>query len=145
MVNVTKRKEKKHENILLFISFHLILLYVRNVFRFSMAIFLSPNCKRKFFKGCLPQILLGPFLNTLSHMWLICKSYRLRNRKTFQAQLIVLSNSIEASFQWHYIPAEKNITLNYKIWLTAFEHTLLKDKQLNVHFLMAWARKIQKS
>ena len=22
----------------------------------------------KFFKGCLPQILLGPFLNTLSHM-----------------------------------------------------------------------------
>ena len=22
----------------------------------------------KFFKGCLPQVLLGPFLNTLSHM-----------------------------------------------------------------------------
>ena len=22
----------------------------------------------KFFKGCLPQILLGPFLNTLSHI-----------------------------------------------------------------------------
>ena len=22
----------------------------------------------KFFKGCLPQILLGPFLNTLAHM-----------------------------------------------------------------------------
>ena len=22
----------------------------------------------KFFKGCLPQILLGPFLNTLTHM-----------------------------------------------------------------------------
>ena len=22
----------------------------------------------KFFKGCFPQILLGPFLNTLSHM-----------------------------------------------------------------------------
>ena len=22
----------------------------------------------KFFKGCLPQILLGPFLNTLSHL-----------------------------------------------------------------------------
>ena len=25
----------------------------------------------KFFKGCLPQILLGPFLNTLSHMTLL--------------------------------------------------------------------------
>ena len=23
----------------------------------------------KFFKGCLPQILLGPFLNTLSHLF----------------------------------------------------------------------------
>ena len=23
----------------------------------------------KFFKGCLPQILLGPFLNTLSHIF----------------------------------------------------------------------------
>ena len=25
----------------------------------------------KFFKGCLPQILPGPFLNTLSHIWSI--------------------------------------------------------------------------
>ena len=25
----------------------------------------------KFFKGCLPQILLGPFLNTLSHLNLL--------------------------------------------------------------------------
>ena len=24
----------------------------------------------KFFKGCAPQILFGPFLNTLSHMFL---------------------------------------------------------------------------
>ena len=23
----------------------------------------------KFFKGCLPQILLDPFLNTLTHVW----------------------------------------------------------------------------
>ena len=26
----------------------------------------------KFFKGCLPQILLGPLLNTLSHIWDNC-------------------------------------------------------------------------
>ena len=25
----------------------------------------------KFFKGCLPQILLGPFLNTLSHIYIL--------------------------------------------------------------------------
>ena len=26
----------------------------------------------EFFKGYLQQILLGPFLNTLSHLWLTC-------------------------------------------------------------------------
>ena len=31
----------------------------------------------KFFKGCLPQILLGPFLNTLTHMvvFVICREF----------------------------------------------------------------------
>ena len=29
----------------------------------------------KFFKGCLPQILHGPFLNTLPHMWRTKKAY----------------------------------------------------------------------
>ena len=33
--------------------------------------YLSRPYRFKFFKGCLPQILLGPFLNTLSHMSLI--------------------------------------------------------------------------
>ena len=28
----------------------------------------------KFFKGCLPQSLLGPFLNTLSHL-MVCTVY----------------------------------------------------------------------
>ena len=31
---------------------------------------LSRPYQFKFFKGCLPQISLGPFLNTLSHLWL---------------------------------------------------------------------------
>ena len=31
-------------------------------------VYLSRPYHFKFFKGCLPQILLGPFLNTLSHM-----------------------------------------------------------------------------
>ena len=30
---------------------------------------LSRPYPSKSFKGCLPQILLGPFLNTLSHIW----------------------------------------------------------------------------
>ena len=32
----------------------------------------------QFFKGCLPQTLLGPFLNTLSHMILIKTSGKLQ-------------------------------------------------------------------
>ena len=36
--------------------------YERNVFRQTVSL--------KFFKGCLPQILLGPFLKTLTHMTL---------------------------------------------------------------------------
>ena len=31
----------------------------------------------KFFKGCLPQILLGPFLNTLSHLTFVVHFYSL--------------------------------------------------------------------
>ena len=31
-------------------------------------VYLSRACHFKFFKGCLPQISLGPFLNTLSHV-----------------------------------------------------------------------------
>ena len=27
--------------------------------------------QKNFFKGCLPQILFGPFLNTLSHMTIL--------------------------------------------------------------------------
>ena len=37
-------------------------------------VYLSQNIQeyfiQKFFKGCLPQILLGPFLNTFSYLWL---------------------------------------------------------------------------
>ena len=30
----------------------------------------------KFFKGCLPQILLGPFLNTLTHFYYVPNKYK---------------------------------------------------------------------
>ena len=46
----------------------------------------------KFFKGCLPQILLGPFLNTLSHLLLqkqpqevFCKIGVLKNSSVSQS------------------------------------------------------------
>ena len=29
----------------------------------------------KFFKGCLPEILLSPALNTLTHICLVCRQY----------------------------------------------------------------------
>ena len=31
-------------------------------------VYLKQTISLQFFEGCLPQILLGPFLNTLSHM-----------------------------------------------------------------------------
>ena len=36
----------------------------------SNLVYLSRPYHFKFFKGCLPQILLGPFLNTLTHIFL---------------------------------------------------------------------------
>ena len=33
-----------------------------------------------FFKGCLPQILLGPFLNTLAHMSISLTEYYCRHK-----------------------------------------------------------------
>ena len=35
----------------------------------------------KFFKGCLPQILLSPFLNTLTHLRVIVLERRIHFRK----------------------------------------------------------------
>ena len=40
----------------------------------SLYIIVEKSYSFKFFKGCLPQILLGPFLNTLSHLVLFQKS-----------------------------------------------------------------------
>ena len=37
----------------------------------------------KFFKGCFPQILLGPFLNTLSHMYQTFTYYNYFKHATF--------------------------------------------------------------
>ena len=44
--------------------------------------YLSRPYPFKFFKGCLPQILLGPFLNTLSHI-----SDALGNNKKFISEI----------------------------------------------------------
>ena len=48
----------------------------------------------KFFKGCLPQILLGSFLNTLSHMLPPCnRLHRLSWNKKFLEIFLYPSNS----------------------------------------------------
>ena len=51
----------------------------------------------KFFKGCLPQILLGPFLNTLSHMWCVARFgtilqlYNFKNAKNTHGGVLILA------------------------------------------------------
>ena len=67
----------------------------------------------KYFKGCFPEILLGPFLNTLTHMFQAPN----RNRNEFQANNLsdnqekvsesklfdLIRNSTESrSIQFHY-------------------------------------------
>ena len=45
----------------------------------------------KFFKGCLPQIPLGPFLNTLSHIYINFEVLSFRDVfSTCQTSLVVL-------------------------------------------------------
>ena len=42
---------------------------------FKCFFYLSGPYHFKFFKGCLPQILLGSFLNTLNHMIFLIKTF----------------------------------------------------------------------
>ena len=41
----------------------------------------SKNEPSKIFKGCLPQILLGPFLNTLTHLIVVLGEAKLQKKK----------------------------------------------------------------
>ena len=52
----------------------------------SDMICLSRPCHFKFFKGCLPQISLGPFLNTLSQiqLWDISKNSDFKKKSFFR-------------------------------------------------------------
>ena len=45
----------------------------------------------KFFKSCLPQILLGPFLNTLTHIKLIMNCHHAHDVTLFRLFLVILS------------------------------------------------------
>ena len=64
-------------------------------------------CLRKpyqfnFFKGCLPQILLGAFLNTFSHMWMTFNLKAIKNLYKFkkEAPWIMEEESFELN-NWH--------------------------------------------
>ena len=48
----------------------------------------------KFFKGCLLQILLGPFLNTLSHLYLVLEMLEIAFYLTLSAFIISFINII---------------------------------------------------
>ena len=48
----------------------------------------------QFFKGCLLQILLGPFLNTLSHLYLVLEMLEIAFYLTLSAFIISFINII---------------------------------------------------
>ena len=67
-----------------FISLFRSLSLTRNLFEVltkNLELTLSRPYPSIFFKGCLPQILLGPLLNTLSHLMLCTIWYHLQNLK----------------------------------------------------------------
>ena len=84
----------------------------------------------KFFKGCLPQVLLGPFLNTLSHIIFYWLLYRWIKRKKlfwslFCAHWDEVWNSWEKKqvllslYHWHLYTLEAAIksVLQKKVFL----------------------------
>ena len=57
-------------------------------------VWLSRPYPFKFFKGCLLQILLGPFLNTLSHLYLVLEMLEIAFYLTLSAFIISFINII---------------------------------------------------
>ena len=75
----------------------------------------------KFFKGCLPQISLGPFLNTLSHMKLSFSCY-----KVHSSFLHTVPNAISQLF------SDFAIFFIFQIVTSNNEHVWTTAKYLNV-------------
>ena len=75
---------------------------------------LSRPCPFRFFKGCLPQILLGPFLNTLSHMFL----------RALNTSLSILFCNLNYLFTW---PNEYFSALRSKCSQVSYKISFLKD------------------
>ena len=79
----------------------------------------------KFFKGCLPQILFGPFLNTLSHL---CLKYYYPNTKRLRCSALSIKlyaptcNFIKNGIPYGHIPWIL-LTFLEHIWSAISDHT----------------------
>ena len=88
----------------------------------------------KFFKGCISQILLGPFLNTLFHIKRSTCTEWIKTDRVYKKYLDVRSNP--TGFQnLHCSGTSFCIIFCKKLWLTA-KKILIVRKRLN--FLQSW-------
>ena len=101
-------------------------------------IYLGRPCRPhhfKFFKGCLPQVLHGPFLNTLTHL-IANGSIKIPQTtcfwNNFPAMLISTPpKSVLKSF-WHFIGAQKwNIDVKWVNYVTLKKHFHSNEKAIS--------------
>ena len=76
-----------------------------------------------FFKGCPPQILLGPFLNTLTCMIFSVQLLLLTSRKSFKTQTVAFpngneSNTLRKKEEWKVFQDLREKIWSRKVYLT---------------------------
>ena len=92
----------------------------------------------KFFKGCLPQILLGIFLNTFSHLFLRCQK-KLSARTTFMNEVKSIGNAINSFNSTDFIRVilygDENFDVtNFKLMIATIKF-IKTTKPLRISFL----------
>ena len=100
----------------------------------------------KFFKGCLPQILLGIFLNTFSHLFLRCQK-KLSARTTFMNEVKSIGNAINSFNSTDFIRVilygDENFDVtNFKLMIATIKF-IKTTKSLRISFLNYWLVKYE--
>ena len=116
-----KYKTKYYKKLCQYIKFPVFLFIFKDLCHqnWEKKVVLSNNCLSrpyyfKVFKGCLPQILLCPFLNTLSQIFtkVASLSCGLTSSETFLKQTIFKRAASSLTFAVNYL-----IVIFHKIWL----------------------------
>ena len=93
------------------------------------------NLRKTAFKGCLPQILLGPFLNTLFHIILKNQPHSYFSNVEFeQSFLSVYILELCSHFQFHF-PDRHSLYPQQRVQFHSY--FLMGQEFLPIHYLLA--------